>query len=196
MERTQFTFYESFYKSLSHIQKASDRARTYDAICRFALYGEEPELSGSPAAVFEIIKPVLESSRRKSLSGKKGGSVKQNGSKDTEEARGTGNQEKVQVKEQYVKERKEKFSPPTSEEVADYVREKGYHIDPEAFVAFYTSKGWMVGSSKMKDWKSAVVTWEKKYQQDHPSPPEPDTPPLPDLDEFTRRWEEARRTEE
>ena len=26
---------------------------------------------------------------------------------------------------------------------------------------FYTSKGWLVGKSKMKDWKAALRTWEK-----------------------------------
>lgn len=199
MERSQFTFYESFYKSLSHLQKATERARTYDAICRFALYGEEPDLTGSPAAVFEIIKPFLEASRRKSESGKKGGSkskAKNRGeAMGASEAREVRKEEKVQekVQEQYVREKKERFSPPESKEVADYIREKGYHIDPEAFVAFYASKGWKVGSSPMKDWKSAVVTWEKKWKQDHPLPtPEEPTPiRLLDEEEFTRRWQEG-----
>lgn len=30
------------------------------------------------------------------------------------------------------------------------------------FVAFYESKGWLVGKNKMKSWKSAIVTWEKR----------------------------------
>lgn len=189
MERTQFTFYESFYKSLSHLTKVSEKVKVYDAICRYALYGEEPELTGSPAAVFEIVKPVLTSSRNKSLSGKKGGKSKQNGSKT--EARENPNQVKVQVQEQYVKEKKEKFSPPTSEQVADYVREKGYHIDPESFVAFYTSKGWKVGNTPMKDWKAAVVTWEKKYKENHPSQPEEkEERPVLDIEEFNARWEQ------
>ena len=51
------------------------------------------------------------------------------------------------------------------EQVAEYCQGKGYHIDPEAFVAFYASKGWMVGKSPMKDWKSAVVTWTKSERQ-------------------------------
>ena len=51
---------------------------------------------------------------------------------------------------------------PTVEEVAAYVAEKGYHFDPAAFVAFYASKGWMVGKSPMKDWHMACVTWENR----------------------------------
>ena len=57
------------------------------------------------------------------------------------------------------------FAPPSVEEVAAYVTEKGYGIDPEAFVAYYTAKGWKVGSSPMKDWKAAVVTWVKRDRE-------------------------------
>lgn len=58
--------------------------------------------------------------------------------------------------------KRERFVPPTVEEVATYCKERQNDIDPEEFVAFYTSKGWCVGTSPMKSWKHAVVTWEKK----------------------------------
>lgn len=57
---------------------------------------------------------------------------------------------------------KQNFVPPTVEEVQDYIYEKKYSVDAEAFVAFYESKGWMVGRNKMKNWKAALVTWEKR----------------------------------
>ena len=57
---------------------------------------------------------------------------------------------------------RENFVPPTVEDVRVYCREKKYQIDPEVFVAFYESKGWMVGRNKMKDWRAAVNTWVKK----------------------------------
>ena len=53
------------------------------------------------------------------------------------------------------------FSPPSVEEVREYCIERGNNIDPESFVAFYESKGWMIGKNKMKNWKMAVITWEK-----------------------------------
>lgn len=56
------------------------------------------------------------------------------------------------------------FRRPTVDEVRDYVNEKGYRIDPEAFVNFYESKGWVVGKSPMKDWKAAVRTWVQKQK--------------------------------
>ena len=53
------------------------------------------------------------------------------------------------------------FIPPTVEEVTDYCIERNNGINPEAFIDFYESKGWVVGKSPMKDWKSAVRTWER-----------------------------------
>lgn len=73
MGRKQFTFYESFYKAVSHIADKSDRADAYDAICAYALTGELPEMSEMNPAVaiaFELIKPNLDSSRKKSAVGK------------------------------------------------------------------------------------------------------------------------------
>ena len=55
-----------------------------------------------------------------------------------------------------------RFKPPTIQEVKAYCIERGNNVDPERFVDFYESKGWMVGKNKMKDWKAAVRTWEQK----------------------------------
>lgn len=58
-----------------------------------------------------------------------------------------------------------RFAPPSILEVREYVAEKGYLIDPENFVNFYESKGWMVGKNKMKSWKACVSTWQKREQK-------------------------------
>jgi len=55
------------------------------------------------------------------------------------------------------------FQPPTIEEVTAYCNERGNGVPPEQFVAFYSGKGWKIGSSKMVDWKAAVITWEPKH---------------------------------
>lgn len=54
-----------------------------------------------------------------------------------------------------------RFIPPTVEEVDSYCKERNNRVDARRFVDFYTAKGWMVGKNKMKDWKSAVRTWER-----------------------------------
>jgi len=61
-----------------------------------------------------------------------------------------------------IKEKRGNFVPPSVEEVASYCFERHNSVDPESFVNFYASKGWMVGKNKMKDWKAAVITWEKR----------------------------------
>lgn len=54
------------------------------------------------------------------------------------------------------------FVKPTLEEIKAYCKERKNNVDPEAFMDFYASKGWKVGSQPMKDWKAAVRTWEKR----------------------------------
>jgi hypothetical protein len=65
-----------------------------------------------------------------------------------------------------VNKRKAAFKHPTAEEVCDYCIERNNLIDPQAFVDFYESKDWMIGKNKMKDWKAAVRTWEKRSKED------------------------------
>jgi len=55
-----------------------------------------------------------------------------------------------------------KFTAPTAEQVAEYCLERRNGIDAEYFVDWYSSKGWKIGKEPMKDWKSAVRTWEKR----------------------------------
>lgn len=62
-----------------------------------------------------------------------------------------------------------RFTPPSVAEVSDYISENGYPVDAERFVDFYESKGWVVGKTKMKDWKAAVRTWSKR--NDKPNNP-------------------------
>lgn len=60
-----------------------------------------------------------------------------------------------------------KFIPPTDEEVAAYVAEKGYHFNPAQFVPHYQKKGWIVGKTKMVDWHAACRTWEVSWKEKH-----------------------------
>lgn len=58
-----------------------------------------------------------------------------------------------------------RFVRPTVDQVREFCKERGYNIDPESFVDFYESKGWVVGKSPMKDWKAAVRTWVRKDKE-------------------------------
>ena len=85
--RTQFTFYESFYKAISRIKKKADRADAYDIICSYALFQEEPNLdsvSDAVAIAFELLRPVLDKAREKAENGKNGGSRPKANAKQSE----------------------------------------------------------------------------------------------------------------
>lgn len=180
-ERTQFTFYASFFDAVSRIKKKADRADAYDAICAYALREEDPDfskMSDAAQIAFLLIKPNLDSSRRKAKSGKDGGSKKANGKQNVSKQEANCKQEERESEKEKEKEgeienecypptplsggaKAKRFIPPTVDEVAAYCQERGNGLDPETFVDFYASKGWMVGKNPMKDWKAAVRTWER-----------------------------------
>lgn len=86
MARSQFTFYESFYKAVSRIKKAQDRAAAYDMICAYALYQTEPDLDKAPDSVaiaFDLLRPVLDKAKEKAENGKNGGSKQKANGKQT-----------------------------------------------------------------------------------------------------------------
>ncbi len=61
-----------------------------------------------------------------------------------------------------------RFSAPSVDDVRAYAQEKGYNIDPEHFVDYYTSNGWRVGRNPMKDWRATVRTWASRDRAQSP----------------------------
>lgn len=73
MKRTQFTFYDSFYYSISELPKYK-QLEAYNNLIRYALYEEKPKkLEGILAVAFTMQKPILDTARRKAIAGAKGG---------------------------------------------------------------------------------------------------------------------------
>lgn len=72
------------------------------------------------------------------------------------------------VKELESKGKRSVFKPPTSDDVMNYMNERGYQNYQEAdkFCDFYASKGWLVGKTKMKDWKASVRQWISRNQNE------------------------------
>ena len=60
----------------------------------------------------------------------------------------------------------ERFTPPSKADLENYCREHGYSVDADRFIDFYSSKGWMVGKNKMKDWKAACRNWDRSQRQE------------------------------
>lgn len=65
--------------------------------------------------------------------------------------------------------KRKRFTPPTVDDVRQYCYERGNNIDAEAFVDYYTARGWKYGQGRpVVDWRAAVRTWEKREKKDEP----------------------------
>ena len=76
------------------------------------------------------------------------------------------------IKNNTIKEKRAlSFLKPTIDDVKLYCLERNNSIDAETFFNFYESKDWLVGKSKMKDWKASVRTWEKRENKTNKTAP-------------------------
>lgn len=180
--RDTFIFYRSFKESMSDLSD-KDKLIMYEAISDYSLDLKEPKLTGFPKALFSLIRPILDANIQRWKNGRKGGAPignlnakkrPRNNQKTTEKQ---SNKDVNKDKEYNIKnvniedkssnngaDKSTRFVPPTLSEVQDYIQKNNYSVDASTFIDFYTSKGWMVGSNKMKDWKAAVRTWQRKQK--------------------------------
>lgn len=61
------------------------------------------------------------------------------------------------------------FVPPSPDEVTAYAVSVGYPLDGAGWCDTYAQKGWMVGKTKMKDWRAAVRNWKAQGYKIGPS---------------------------
>lgn len=161
----------------------AEAGRLAKALWHYTTTGEQVELSGNEKGCFAMFVYTLQQddaesgnlSEKRRSAGSKGGqqrianqanasfasevqanqAIASNKSKNTEE----------DIKETTLKgskEKRERFSPPSVDEVSAYCRERKNGVDPQKFVDFYTAKGWKVGQNPMKDWRACVRTWEQR----------------------------------
>lgn len=203
MERKQFTWYRSYYDALKELPAEEFRDIVL-AVCAYALDGEETELSGVARSIFTLIRPTLEVGRSRAenrsrteqtvLSAEQTGNRPEQTKNKPEQTQNkrkqTGNKPEQTRKEKEKEREKEsendsycsppppsgpkRFVPPTLAEVQSYVAERQSPVDPQGFIDFYASKGWMVGKTPMKDWKAAcrnAETWERWSRTEASAPP-------------------------
>lgn len=178
-----------------HINLLSMEQRGYllTAIMNYAAGLALPELDGMTQMAFSFIKVQMDRDDEKYQSiikkrreaGKLGGRpVKANGSSNkAKKANGfsekqtkakkpdnvNDNVNDNDIKKESIEKKSSRFLPPTIQDVSEYCREKGYsNVDVERFIDFYSSKGWMVGKNKMKDWKAAVRNWARQGRATEP----------------------------
>lgn len=180
-----FCCYHSYLEAMEQLNDA-ERGRLFTACLTYSKTGEAPELRGNERFVFPAFRSQIdrdnanyeEKCRKQSGNARKRWDATAcNGMPTDAKHAKTKEKEKEKTKEkEKEKESKEKvasgdapssrFVPPTVEEVRAYCLERQNGIDPQAFVDFYASKNWMVGKTKMSDWKASVRTWEQRRKQE------------------------------
>lgn len=83
--RESFVFYASFYRAIMKMPRRT-QLTLFIAIANFALNGEEPQLKGSSAALWDSIRPQLEANNRRWESGKRGAKYGKQGGRPSKKA--------------------------------------------------------------------------------------------------------------
>lgn len=141
--------------------------------------GEDPDLSGASVAVEVVFPMIAEETRRLQKVREKRSLARQGGDKTVTKQEQTSDKtvpHNQSHSQSHISpngdnsEKRKRFVPPTVEEVREYAREKDLQVDAERFVAFYSSKGWMVGKNKMTSWHAALSGWGSR-DKPHKDPP-------------------------
>lgn len=68
--------------------------------------------------------------------------------------------------------KRKRFTPPTLQEVEDYVREKGLNVDAKRFWDYYEAMDWHDrDGKKVQRWKGKAITWDNGNKSSSPSKP-------------------------
>ena len=147
---------------------------------RIVAGGNGGKSSSSDASKAESKRPSETGSKPASKSGSKTPSKSSSSDASKAESKRPSEEEEEEEVGRGIKEEGKagaaRFRAPSPEEVAEYASayaaSKGIGLastdfDPERFVDFYAQKGWMVGKSRMKDWKASVRNWVRTSKPKH-----------------------------
>jgi hypothetical protein len=175
-------FFKCFHNYRKKIEKLSDQevGRLFRALMEYSECGTAPELTGRESIAFDFIAEDIDrdsaaysqkckvNAENGSLGGKR---TQANGSERKRSEAKSSESDKIEdIRDKTIKEiptnvgtkKSSAFHAPTVEEVRAYCQERNNGIDPEAFVNYYENRGWYLSKGiKMRDWKRAVITWEK-----------------------------------
>lgn len=207
IERKSFIFFRSYADALFELPDER-YVRVSKALLRFALDGEEPDLKGEEKAIFLLMKPVILDGIKKYENGRKGGRPKSISEDNQEESKPEPTETKPKSIALHDKDMEldnaidkdldnnsaaspqkgKKFKPPTLMEVETYCVERGLPIDAERFIDYYSSNGWRVGNSPMKDWQAAARNWARRNIAASSDRANPDRAALPDSSDMSKYY--------
>lgn len=169
--RESFVFHSEYIADLPEEYKATFAMYTIN----YGLNNEEPAIAEGTLeqALWIKIARRIDQEREKyeSIKAKRaeaGKKHKGNQYKQEEEKKETKQQEEKEETIEKPSKKKEVqiFEKPTIEEIQSYCIERKNNVDARSFFDFYESKGWKIGTAKMKDWKASVRTWEQRQKNE------------------------------
>lgn len=164
----------------------AEAGRLAKALWHYTTTGEQVELSGNEKGCFAMIMYTLQQddaqsgnlSEKRREAGSKGGQQKVANlanatfatNDEANQASATNKNKNIDkekdIKETILtdsKEKRHRFSPPTTEEVQSYCQERKNGIDASHFIDYYAARGWeLKPGQKVKDWKACIRTWEQR----------------------------------
>lgn len=197
-EKNSFVFYRSFHDAIKVAPKKHQLA-LFLALTDYVFENKTPQLESTSLAIWNAIKPQVDSSLKRYENAKKGAVYGKLGGRPKKKKDSDEKEEKKPLKgiekktldsdlysdsDSYLDSYSdsdvdvdvytppnplkgaagEGFQIPSLSEVREYCQERQNSVDPEEFLDFYTSKGWLIGKTPMKDWKACVRTWEKNQR--------------------------------
>jgi len=70
--RDSFVFYRSFYEAIEYLPE-NEQLKTFKAIAKYAINGEETDINGTAKAIFMLAKPQIDANNKRYENGIKGG---------------------------------------------------------------------------------------------------------------------------
>lgn len=190
--KDSFVLYTGYMEHMG-LMDMEQRGVLLTALMTYVSGNELPDMDGVTQMAFSFIRSQIDrdtekyedTCKKRSEAGKTGGRPKANGfSEKAKKANGFSEKqtkakkadneydtdteydtENVDENDKKENLKRKIFKPPTPNDVREYCEDKGYSVDADRFVDFYACKGWMVGKTKMKDWKAAVRNWARSNPQ-------------------------------
>ena len=183
-QREGFTFYRSFRDTIEQMGTETEQLQMYKILTNSALDGIDPDpdtLTQLGRLCWTALRPNVHAGRTNWLNGLRGGAPKGNKNavktpeKQPKNNRKTSNENDNENDNDNVNENRDskksvaRFTPPTLEEVRQYIAENGYNlVDADVFYNHYEAKGWKVGKNTMKDWMASVRSWQSREKKQTP----------------------------
>ena len=172
-------FYRSFFEAINELEP-EERLKAYESIMEYGFNGVLPiGIKGGSAIVFKMAKPQLDANAKRRENGKLGaphgikGGRPRNPIKTPNDNDNKKDKSNNKIKN---KERDKKFTPPTLEQVEEYVSQQGYlsnkleQIDfSKRFWDYYNAGDWSDGKGDpVANWKQKILSWvnnEESYNR-------------------------------